>query len=280
MTLAGPSTPPTAIDAPAQRAPHPVVKGHKSYSRDLRGQKMGLRWRMFRAATLALLLPSVAALGETLSFDAGNPSIDFGNTGAAHYRVNGLSDPVLCLRSGVSYTIRRTSGSHPLVFGYNDTGFSSAVTYSGNLEAGTAVRQSPVLGNGDSGWLLRVAPNSSAAFTFPAELEGKEVFYYCEVSGHRSMIGKVVIEASVPAPAIPPSIDSLTLSGTTLSLSITGAPNASFVIKSSTTLIGQTFDTIEATSPALLVTDSNGVASFSVQTGSRPSLFLRVEQLP
>ena len=235
---------------------------------------------MIRLLPLLLIASFSSARGETLLFDASNPTINLSNAGASHYRISGFNDPVLVLHSGVTYTVTRTSGGHPLVFAYNDSDFPDAVIYSGNLEAGTAFRQSAVLGSGDPGWLFRVAPNSSGEFTFPPALEGKEVFYYCEISGHRGMIGKVIIEPPVPDPVVPPAINSLSLNGTTLNLSITGKPNASFVIRSSTSLSAGSFDTLETTSPALLMTDSNGTASLSLQTGSRPSLFLRVEQLP
>lgn len=226
---------------------------------------------------LCLLLPAKA---ETLSFDESNPVISMGNSGASHYRINGFNDPVLALRSGVTYTVNRTSGGHPLVFAYNDTTFPSAVTYSGNLEAGTAFRQSSVLRDGDPGWLFRVAPNASAQFTFPSELEGKDVFYYCEVSGHRGMIGKVTVEPLVDQPGLLPTIHSISLSGTTLSLAFTGAPNSRFVVRSTTTLSAGTFSTLETTSPPEVTTDSNGSATVTLQTASRLSLFLRVEQLP
>ncbi len=224
-----------------------------------------------------LLLPCQA---ETVTFDEGNSIINMGNSGASHYRVNGFNDPVLALHSGVSYTVNRTSGGHPLVFAFNDTAFPSAVTYSGNLEAGTAFRQSSVLGSGDPGWLFRVAPNSSGEFTFPPDLEGKEVFYYCEISGHRGMIGKVTIDPPVTEPIVTPAIRSLSLSGTTLSLGITGAPNASFAVKSTATLSGGAFPTQETTTPAVVTTDGSGNATVTLQTASRSSLFLRVEQLP
>lgn len=240
---------------------------------------MGLGSLMLRSLPL-LLLPFLAlAHAETLSFDASNPNINLGNSGASHYRINGFNDPVLALRSGVTYTVTRTSGGHPLVFAYNDTDFPDAVTYSGNLEAGTAFRQSGVLGSGDPGWLFRVAPNSSSGFTFPPALEGKEVFYYCEISGHRGMIGKVTIEAPLTG-QVSPSITSLTLDGDNLILAIAGAPNSNFVVKSTTNLSDTTFPTIENTTPAVITTNATGTASLTVGTAARPTLFLRVEQVP
>lgn|GEM_PF-1076708 len=240
---------------------------------------MGLGSLMLRFLPLLLLPFLTLAHAETLSFDASNPTINLGNSGASHYRINGFNDPVLALRSGVTYTVNRTSGGHPLVFGYNDTDFPDAVTYSGNLEAGTAFRQSGVLGSGDPGWLFRVAPNSSGEFTFPPALEGKEVFYYCEISGHRGMIGKVTIEPLVTEP-VPPVINSLTLDGGTLVIAITGAPNSNFVVKSTADLSDTTFPTTENTTPAVVTTNDIGTASLTVEAGTRPVLFLRVEQVP
>lgn len=227
---------------------------------------------------LPLLLASflLPAHGETISFDESDPSINLGNSGASHYRVNGFNDPTLALRSGVTYTLTRTSGGHPLVFAHNDTDFPNAVTYSGNLEEGSALRQSGVLRSGDPGWLLRIAPNSSSEFTFPADLEGKEIFYYCEISGHRGMIGKVTVEPPVALPAI----CSLSLSGTTLSLSITGPPNSNFVVKSTTDLSNGTFPTTENSTPSVVTTNDTGNATLTVETASRTSLFLRVEKVP
>ena len=229
---------------------------------------------------LLLTIPLLPCQAETITFDESNTIINMGNSGRSDYRINGFNDPVLALHSGVSYTVNRTSGGHPLVFAFNDTAFPSAVTYSGNLEAGTAFRQSSVLRSGDPGWLFRVAPNASGQFTFPAELEGKDVFYYCEISGHPGMIGKITIEPSVAEPSVTPAIRSLSLSGTTLNLSITGDPNASFAVKSTATLSAGEFPTLETTSPAVVTTDSNGNATVTLQIASRPSLFLRVEQLP
>ena len=234
---------------------------------------------MLRALILLLIACLTAAHGETLSFDKSNSTINLGNAGASHYRINGFNDPVLLLRSGVNYTVNRTSGGHPLVFAYNDTSFPDAVTYSGNLEAGAASRQSAVLGSGDPGWLFRVAPNSSGEFSFPSTLEGKEVFYYCEVSGHRSMIGKVIIEPPVTQP-VPPVINSVTREGATLMLAITGTPNTNFVVKSTTDLNNATFPTTENTIPAVVTTSDSGTASLTLEMASRPALFLRVEQVP
>ena len=223
-----------------------------------------------------LLLPCHA---QTISFDEGNSTINMGNTGASHYRINGFNDPILSLQSGVTYTVNRTSGGHPLVFAYNDTAFPDAVTYSGNLKAGTAFRQSSVLQNGNPGWLFRVAPNGSSQFTFPADMEGKEVFYYCEISGHRGMIGRVIVEPPVTE-SVPPVITSLTFDGGTLTLAITGTPNTNFVVKSTTDLAGTAFLTTENTNPAVITTNNIGTASLTLDTAARPALFLRVEQAP
>ena len=224
----------------------------------------------------SLLLPCHA---QTIFFDEGNSTINMGNSGASHYRINGFNDPILSLHSGVTYTVNRTSGGHPLVFAYNDTAFPNAVTYSGNLEAGTAFRQSSVLRSGDPGWLFRVAPNGSSQFTFPADMEGKEVFYYCEISGHPGMIGKVTIGPSV-TDSVPPVITSLTLDGGTLTLAITGTPNTNFVVKSTTDLTDTAFLTTENTSPAVVTTNNIGTASLTLDTAARPALFLRIEQAP
>ncbi len=223
-----------------------------------------------------LLLPCHA---QTIFFDEGNSTINMGNSGASHYRINGFNDPILSLHSGVTYTVNRTSGGHPLVFAYNDTAFPNAVTYSGNLEAGTAFRQSSVLRSGDPGWLFRVAPNGSSQFTFPADMEGKEVFYYCEISGHPGMIGKVTIGPPV-TDSVPPVITSLTLDGGTLTLAITGTPNTNFVVKSTTDLTDTAFLTTENTSPAVVTTNNIGTASLTLDTAARPALFLRIEQAP
>lgn len=241
--------------------------------------KIELACLMYRLLPLLLLACLTIARGETLSFDTSNPTINLGNAGASHYRINGFNDPVLALQSGVTYTVNRTSGGHPLVFAYNDTDFPNAVAYSGNLEAGAASRQSAVLGSGAPGWLFRVAPNSSGEFIFPPTLEGKEVFYYCEVSGHRSMIGKVTIAPPVTEP-VTPIINSITLEGGTLILAITGTPNTNFVVKSTTDLSDATFPTTETTSPAVVTTDDTGTASLTLQTAARPTLFIRVEQVP
>ena len=224
----------------------------------------------------SLLLPCHA---QTIFFDEGNSTINMGNSGASHYRINGFNDPILSLHSGVTYTVNRTSGGHPLVFAYNDTAFPNAVTYSGNLEAGTAFRQSSVLRSGDPGWLFRVAPNGSSQFTFPADMEGKEVFYYCEISGHPGMIGKVTIGPPV-TDSVPPVITSLTLDGGTLTLAITGTPNTNFVVKSTTDLTDTAFLTTENTSPAVVTTNNIGTASLTLDTAARPALFLRIEQAP
>ncbi|MEC9054100.1 MAG: hypothetical protein VX633_02260 [Verrucomicrobiota bacterium] len=240
---------------------------------------MGLGSLMVRFLPLLLLAFLALARAETLSFDASNPTINLGNSGASHYRINGFNDPVLALRSGVTYTVNRSSGGHPLVFAYNDTDFPDAVTYSGNLEAGTAFRQSGVLGSGDPGWLFRVAPNSSSEFTFPPALEGKEVFYYCEISGHRGMIGKVTIEPPITEP-VSPVINSLTLDGGTLVLAFSGAPNTNFVVKSTTDLSDPIFPTTENTTPAVITTNGIGTASLTLETAARPALFLRIEQVP
>ena len=228
---------------------------------------------------LLLTAPLIPCHAETISFVEGDSIINMGNSGASHYRINGFNDPVLALQSGVTYTVNRTSGGHPLVFAYNDTAFPNAVTYSGNLEAGTAFRQSSVLRNGSPGWLFRVNPNDSSQFTFPASMEGKEVFYYCEISGHRGMIGKVIIGPSVTEP-VPPVINSLTLDGGILTVAFTGAPNTNFVIKSTTDPSDLAFPTTEETSPAIVSTNALGTASLTLQTAVRPMLFLRVEHAP
>jgi len=228
---------------------------------------------------LLLTIPLLPCQAETITFDESNTIINMGNSGRSDYRINGFNDPVLALHSGVSYTVNRTSGGHPLVFAFNDTAFPSAVTYSGNLEAGTALRQSSVLRSGDPGWLFRVAPNASGRFTFPAELEGKDVFYYCEISGHPGMIGKVTIGPPV-TDSVPPVINSLTFDGGTLTLAITGTPNTNFVVKSTTDLAGIAFLTTENTSPAVITTNNIGTASLTLDTAARPALFLRVEQAP
>ena len=246
----------------------------------LHGMGKAVRCIVTRALPLLLAPFLLPALGETISFDESDPSINLGNSGSSHYRVNGFNNPTLALRSGVTYTLTRTSGGHPLVFAHNDTDFPNAVTYSGDLEEGRAFRQSGVLRSGDPGWLLRIAPNSSSEFTFPADLEGKEIFYYCEISGHRGMIGKVTVEPPLQTPAAFPAICSLSLSGTTLSLSITGPPHSTFVVKSTTDLSNGTFPTTENSTPAVVATNDTGKATLTVETASRPSLFLRVEKVP
>ena len=94
------------------------------------------------------------------------------------------------------------------------------------------------------------------------------------------MIGKVTVEPPIQTPVAFPTICSLSLSGTTLSLSITGPPHSTFVVKSTTDLSNGTFPTTENSTPAVVATNDTGHATLTVEMASRPSLFFRVEKVP
>jgi hypothetical protein len=83
----------------------------------------------------------------------------------------------------------------------------------------------------------------------------------------------VIIEsAEVVKPVL--TLDSVT--GSTVSCTLFGAANTTFDIMSSTD-IESGFLTTETTDPATVTTDGSGNASFTIDTGGRPKLFIRAE---
>ena len=83
----------------------------------------------------------------------------------------------------------------------------------------------------------------------------------------------------LPTPPADPAITAFSITGTTLNFTITGAPNTTYVLKSTDDLATSPFPTTETTSPATVTTDGSGDASFTATTnfGTSPQRFYGVE---